>query len=93
MDSKKTTEEKSADRKLRIFVRRGALRRFDRLKRDSKDLPVSIDWDRRLEERRAQGPDPDAERRKTDRRKTAPFTWDMADFVVAESTGDQEDEQ
>ena len=91
MDSKKTTQEKqSADRKLRIFVRRGALRRFDRLKRDSKELPVTITWDRRQEERRAPGASPGDERRKSDRRKAAPFTWDMADFVVAESTDDEE---
>ncbi len=91
MDSKKTTQEKSADRKLRIFVRRGALRRFDRLKRDSKDLPVTIDWDRRQEERRAPGASPGDERRKSDRRKSAPFTWDMADFVVAESPESDEE--
>ena len=37
---------KNGSRKLRIFVRRGALRRFHRLKRDAKDLPVDIEWDR-----------------------------------------------
>src|SRR5262245_60045181 len=89
MDSKKTTREESAERKLRIFVRRGALRRFDRLKRDSQDLPVTINWDRRQEERRARGASPQADRRRSDRRKESPFTWDMADFVVAESTDDE----
>jgi len=38
--------------KLRIFVRRGALRRFHRLTRDAEGLPVSVEWDRREGERR-----------------------------------------
>jgi hypothetical protein len=75
----------SGSGKLRIFVRRGALRRFDRLKRDSKDLPVEIDWDRRQEERRNDANDVNQERRKEDRRKDPSFTWEMADFVVVES--------
>jgi hypothetical protein len=71
--------------KLRIFVRRGALRRFDRLKRDAKDLPVDVAWDRRQDERRGGASDASPDRRKQDRRKDPSFTWDMADFIVVES--------
>jgi hypothetical protein len=38
--------------KLRIFVRRGALRRFHRLTRDAEGLPVTVEWDRREGQRR-----------------------------------------
>jgi hypothetical protein len=75
---------------LRIFVRRGALRRFARLERDSRDLPVTITWDRRQQDRRAEGADVTAERRQSDRRKDAPFTWESADFVVAKPPADDE---
>lgn len=67
---------------VRIFVRRGALRRFDRLKRDAADLPVSIDWDRRLGERRADSGRITPEQRRGDRRRQPPFTWDQAGFVL-----------
>jgi len=70
---------------LRIFVRRGAIRRYARLTRDSRLLPVDIEWDRRQEERRAEAKTPAANRRKADRRRKPPFTWEMADFVVTES--------
>jgi hypothetical protein len=62
--------------KLQLFVRRGALRRFDRLKRDAGDLAVSVEWDRR-ERSSVSAP-------KRDRRKAAPFTWEVADFVVVD---------
>ena len=70
-----------------IIVRRGALRRFDALKTKTGELPVNLTWDRRLSDRR----DGDAaaakpERRYKDRRRTPPFTWDVADFVVVEPT-------
>jgi len=65
-----------------IIVRRGALRRFDALVRKTPDLPVEVSWDRRTEDRRESGESAPAERRSTDRRKTPPFTWDAADFVV-----------
>src|SRR4051812_27009330 len=76
---------KSISGKLRIFVRRGALRRFHRLTRDAKDLPVEVTWDRRQEERRETPDEVMPDRRNTDRRKDPSFTWDMADFVVVES--------
>ena len=65
-----------------LVVRRGALRRFDKLKTAVADLPVKLSWDRRLDERRTDTSDVGQERRKTDRRKRPPFTWDTADFVV-----------
>jgi len=74
---------------LRIFVKQGATRRFERLKRDSTDLPVKVEWDRRSGERRSPTELPGAEAvglpaRKGDRRNSPPFTWELADFVVVE---------
>jgi hypothetical protein len=59
-----------------IIVRRGALRRFDRLTRDASNVPVEVTWDRRVS-------DADAPPR-AERRGKPPFTWDTADFVVVE---------
>jgi hypothetical protein len=68
----------------RIFVRRGALRRFDRLTRDAAELPVSVEWDRRVHERRTSGTSPvPVDHRERDRRREPAFTWKSADFVVA----------
>ncbi len=67
-----------------IIVRREALRRFDALARKTADLPVVVSWDRRTEHRRASGESAPVERRSSDRRKTPPFTWDAADFVVVD---------
>ena len=47
------------------------------------DLAVDVLWDRREAERRAAADGVDDERRKVDRRKKPPFTWDVADFAVA----------
>ena len=82
-----------ADRKMRIFVKQGATRRYERLKRDSAALPVEIEWDRRSGERRnsteAEGADVvGLPARKGDRRQAPPFTWDLADFVVVEGKDD-----
>jgi len=68
-----------------IIVRRGARRRFDALARKTADLPVVVSWDRRTEHRRASPESVPVERRSSDRRKTPPFTWDAADFVVADA--------
>ena len=73
---------------VRIIVRRGASRRFDSLKSNTADLPVVISWDRRTEDRRESRQPASVERRSGDRRKTPPFTWDAADFVVV---GDAEE--
>lgn len=65
-----------------IVVRRGALRRFDALKRKTSDLPVVVTWDRRQTERRAASEDISSDRRRVDRRQKPPFTWELAEFVV-----------
>jgi hypothetical protein len=66
-----------------LVVRRGALRRFDRLKQATRELPADVIWDRRAEGReadpRAAAADPSK-----NRRKATPSTWDLADFVVTE---------
>jgi hypothetical protein len=68
-----------------IIVRRGATRRFDSLKKNTANMPVVVSWDRRSEDRRETHQPASAERRSTDRRKTPPFTWEAADFVVVDA--------
>jgi hypothetical protein len=65
-----------------LVVRRGALRRFQKLKEKTAALPVKVLWDRRKGERRSAASQSDAGRRKTDRRQKPPFTWELSDFVV-----------
>ena len=65
-----------------IIVRRGAVERFNALSRKTADLNVEVSWDRRKKNRRTSNASTPVERRATDRRKAAPFTWDAADFVV-----------
>ena len=67
---------------LQIVVRRGSDRRFASLKEQTSDLPVVVTWDRRTADRRRVAGDIAEDRRRTDRRKKAPFTWDTADFLV-----------
>ena len=70
---------------LRIFVRRGATRRFAKLTRDASNLPVAIHWDRRAPGSSSDRSDgPSARRVAGDRRQEPPYTWTVADFVVAE---------
>jgi hypothetical protein len=69
---------------LRIFVKRGAIWRFHRLTRDAKKLPITVEWDRRKEDRRAGAAPVNQDQRKDDRRGAAPFTWDTAEFVVVD---------
>jgi hypothetical protein len=74
---------------LRIFVRRGAIRRFHRLTRDAEGLPVSVAWDRRQQDRRSQAaPASPEQRRSSDRRTEPPFTWTAAEFVVVNDRSD-----
>ena len=77
----------------RIFVRIGALRRFHTLTRKTADLPVEVVWDRRRDDRRETPAPVDGERRESDRRKKPPFTWDTADFVVAEAPPPEEEKR
>lgn len=66
-----------------IFVRRGAFRRFTAFKAKTKELPVRVHWDRRVEP----GDPPGGQ---AERRHAPPFTWDTADFVVAERGSEPE---
>ena len=71
-----------------IVVRRGALKRFDAMKKKTKGLPVNLVWDRRTNgERRGESTAAEGERRKADRRQQPPFTWSLADFVVVVPPG------
>ena len=67
-----------------LIVRRGALRRYHKLKEQTAALPVKIAWDRRKGERRTLSNRPESERRTSDRRQKPPFTWDVGDFVVVQ---------
>jgi hypothetical protein len=67
-----------------IVVRRGALKRFDALTRKTAKLPVAVLWDRRVANRRNAALAVDRDRRKADRRRRPPFTWELADFVVVD---------
>ena len=66
-----------------LIVRRGALRRFHKLKEKVADLPVEVLWDRRESDKRDATDNEAAKRRSADRRQPPPFTWDVSDFVVA----------
>jgi hypothetical protein len=76
------TKGRASSTSVTLVVRRGATRRFRALKQKTADLQVSVSWDRRKIERRDGQIPTDIERRKTDRRKQPPFTWETADFVV-----------
>src|SRR6185436_16370314 len=59
---------------------------WSRLARGAPHLPTPVPFDAdRQEERRAERESTPQERRKSDRRRKPPFTWEMADFVVTES--------
>jgi hypothetical protein len=68
---------------LRIYVKRGALRRWDRLTK-AVSLPVRLEWDRRTTERPAPSGTETNDGQTKDRRKPPPFTWEVAQFVVVE---------
>lgn len=81
--ARKTAANQTASAPVRLFVRRGAERRFEKLKEKTANLDVEISWDRREADRRSQaGPPVTGERRKQDRRAQPSFTWDVADFAV-----------
>jgi hypothetical protein len=82
---RRSASRKKADA-IEIVVRRGALKRFDALKTKTGELPVVVKWDRRLDDRRDGASEAKRVRRYEDRRRTPPFTWDLADFVVVEPT-------
>jgi hypothetical protein len=68
---------------IEIVVRRGSLRRFDALKTRTAQLPVVVTWDRRVR-REEDEPGGKGKRPYAERRRTPPFTWELADFVVVE---------
>jgi hypothetical protein len=77
---------KRADVSVELVVRRGALRRFEKLKQKAANLPVEVLWDRRQGERRMASDKSSPNHRKTDRRQKPPFTWEASDFVVVPRT-------
>ena len=66
-----------------MVVRRGALKRYESLKKKTAHLQVEVVWDQRDTDRRQGRTLTVGERRMRERRRTPPFTWDIADFVVA----------
>jgi hypothetical protein len=81
-DREGTKGSSPASKPVELVVRRGALWRFNVLKRKTAELPVNVLWDRRQTDRRKESQDVGRDQRDTDRRKEPPFTWEMADFVV-----------
>jgi hypothetical protein len=74
----------SEQQPIRMVVRRGAVRRFEALKEGTADLPVEVTWDGRRADRRGVSGNIARERRRADRRRTPPFTWNVADFLVVD---------
>jgi hypothetical protein len=74
---------------LLFIVRRGALRRFDRLKQAAADLPVDVIWDRRTKPAGKPAAPREESPRAADRRQQASFTWKHADFVVVDEDPDE----
>ena len=67
-----------------LVVKRGALRRYDALRRKTANLNVEVIWDRREGARRQEDRPTDANRRRGDRRGTEDsLMWSEADFTVA----------
>ena len=76
----------SEPKRIRMVVRRGAQRRFEALQERTANLPVTVSWDRRQQDRRSVDGDIARDRRRTERRQQPAFTWDLADFVVVEES-------
>ena len=83
MAVKKKQTRKSPTAPIELIVRRGALRRFDKLTQATKALPVKVIWDRRTASGSAK-PGAELEPGRPERRQQTPFTWTAADFVVVE---------
>jgi len=84
MAAKKKRTRKPPTPPIELIVRRGALRRFDKLKQATKTLPVNVIWDRRTAGSNTAKPDGEPEPGFPERRQKTPFTWTAADFVVVE---------
>ena len=65
-----------------LFVRQGAVRRFEALQRKTRHLKVVVAWDRRERERRQPSGPLSANRRLSDRRRQPAGTWEVADFTA-----------
>jgi hypothetical protein len=65
-----------------LFVRQGAVRRFEALQRKTRHLKVVVAWDRRERERRQPAGALAANRRTSDRRRQPSGTWEVADFTA-----------
>ena len=82
MPVKKKRAPKAPAPPIELIVRRGALRRFDKLKRATAEMPVEVLWDRRTNDGRGAAPPGKRAPQHAERRKSPPFTWDVADFLV-----------
>ena len=87
---RKTAGATPASPPVRLFVRRGAEKRFQKLKEKTANLDVVVTWDRREGDRRAKPMPVSGDRRKQDRRQQPGFTWDAADFEVVVSRASKE---
>jgi hypothetical protein len=67
---------------IELIVRRGALRRFDKLKQATAELPVKLTWDRRVSNGRGTVKPGQTDPGHAERRGEPPFTWEAADFLV-----------
>jgi hypothetical protein len=67
-----------------FIVRRGALRRFHRVKQAAAGLPVDVIWDRRTSRERATADAAQNNHSVTERRQQPSLTWTAADFVIIE---------
>jgi hypothetical protein len=65
-----------------LFVRQGALRRFEALQRKTRHLKVVVAWDRRERERRQPSSALAVNRRTSERRRRPSGTWEVADFTA-----------
>ena len=84
MAVKKKQARKPPTPPIELIVRRGALRRFDKLTQATKALPVKVIWDRRTAPSSTAKPDAERQSGRPERRQQTPFTWTAADFVVVE---------
>jgi hypothetical protein len=77
-----TTPVREASTLVYLFVRQGAVRRFEALQRKTRHLKVVVAWDRRERERRQPSGALAANRRTSDRRRQPSGTWEVADFTA-----------
>lgn len=86
---KRRIQTKTAAAPVGIVVRRGAHRRYEALTQKTADLPAVVSWDRRALDRRASSQPTQIDKRKSERRRTPPYTWEVADFIVVDRALDR----